>query len=168
MYPHYYQQLPPVIAFASSKKKDDSSGGGGGGNGGKDKGVGGDGGSGSGDNGGGGGSDTGGGGGSDNTGGGGGSNTGSGCFVSVDGTRFDAKIVHKGRGKFKILKDEFGGKHTNEIIDASDVVRCKRFDPSNCAIQSVHHCIHTFYTLLLPFGLTLSIQLKRGIFCNEL
>jgi hypothetical protein len=27
------------------------------------------------------------------------------CFVSVDGTRFDAKIVHKGRGKFKILND---------------------------------------------------------------
>jgi hypothetical protein len=47
------------------------------------------------------------------------------CFVSVDGTRFDAKIVHKGRGKFKILNDEYGGKHTNEIIDASDVIRCK-------------------------------------------
>ena len=47
------------------------------------------------------------------------------CFVSVDGTRFDAKIVHKGRGKFKILNDEYDGRHANEIIDASDVIRCK-------------------------------------------
>jgi hypothetical protein len=47
------------------------------------------------------------------------------CFLSVDGTRFDAKIVHKGRGKFKILDDEYGGKYSNKIVDASDVVRCK-------------------------------------------
>ena len=47
------------------------------------------------------------------------------CFVSVDGTRFDAKIVHKGRGKFKIVNDEYGGKYSNKIVDASDVIRCK-------------------------------------------
>jgi hypothetical protein len=47
------------------------------------------------------------------------------CFVRIDGTGFDAKIVHKGRGKFKILNDEYGGKHSNKIIDASDVMRCK-------------------------------------------
>ena len=47
------------------------------------------------------------------------------CFLLIDGTGFDAKIVHKGRGKFKILNDEYGGKYSNKIVDASDVVRCK-------------------------------------------
>ena len=47
------------------------------------------------------------------------------CFLHIDGTGFDAKIVHKGRGKFKILNDEYGGKYSNKIVDASDVVRCK-------------------------------------------
>jgi hypothetical protein len=47
------------------------------------------------------------------------------CFLLIDGTKFDAKIVHTGRGKFKILNDEYGGKHTNKIVDASDVIRCK-------------------------------------------
>ena len=47
------------------------------------------------------------------------------CFLHIDGTGFDAKIVHKGRGKFKILADEYGGKYSNKIVDASDVVRCK-------------------------------------------
>ena len=47
------------------------------------------------------------------------------CFLCIDGTGFDAKIVHKGRGKFKILNDEYGGKYSNKIVDASDVIRCK-------------------------------------------
>jgi hypothetical protein len=47
------------------------------------------------------------------------------CFLLIDGTRFEAKIVHKGRGKFKILNDEYGGKYNNKIVDASDVIRCK-------------------------------------------
>jgi hypothetical protein len=47
------------------------------------------------------------------------------CFLRIDGTGFDAKVVHKGRGKFKILDDEYGGKHSNKIVDASDVIRCK-------------------------------------------
>jgi hypothetical protein len=47
------------------------------------------------------------------------------CYIVIDGTGFDAKIVHKARGKFKILNDEYGGKYTNKIVDASDVVRCK-------------------------------------------
>ena len=46
------------------------------------------------------------------------------CFLRIDGTVFDAKIVHKGRGKFKILDDEYGGKYNNKIVDASDVIRC--------------------------------------------
>jgi len=47
------------------------------------------------------------------------------CDIVIDGTGFEAKIVHKGRGKFKILNDEYGGKYTNKIVDASDVIRCK-------------------------------------------
>jgi hypothetical protein len=47
------------------------------------------------------------------------------CFVLIDGTGFEAKIVHKGRGKFKILNDEYGGKYDNKIVDASDVIRCR-------------------------------------------
>jgi hypothetical protein len=47
------------------------------------------------------------------------------CFLLIDGIRFEAKIVHKGRGKFKILNDEYGGKYINKIVDASDVIRCK-------------------------------------------
>ena len=47
------------------------------------------------------------------------------CFVLIDGTGFEAKIVHKGRGKFKILNDEYGGKYDNKILDALDVIRCR-------------------------------------------
>jgi len=47
------------------------------------------------------------------------------CFLLIDGIRFEAKIVHKGRGKFKILNDEYGGKYSDKIVDASDVIRCK-------------------------------------------
>jgi hypothetical protein len=47
------------------------------------------------------------------------------CYIVIDGTGFDAKIVHTGRGKFKILNDQYGGKYNNKIVDASDVVHCK-------------------------------------------
>jgi hypothetical protein len=47
------------------------------------------------------------------------------CFLLIDGTKFEAKIAHKGRGKFKILNDEYGGKYNNKIVDASDVIGCK-------------------------------------------
>ena len=47
------------------------------------------------------------------------------CYIVVDGSGFQGKIIHKGRGKFKILNDEYGGKYTNKIVDASDVIRCK-------------------------------------------
>lgn len=47
------------------------------------------------------------------------------CFLRTEGTEFEAKIVHKGRGKFKILNDQYGGKYDNKIVDASDILRCK-------------------------------------------
>ena len=37
----------------------------------------------------------------------------------------EAKIIHKGRGKFKILEDNCKGKYIGKIVDASDVIRCK-------------------------------------------
>ena len=47
------------------------------------------------------------------------------CFVVINGTELEAKIIHKGRGKFKILNDEYGGKYDDKIVDASDVIRCR-------------------------------------------
>jgi hypothetical protein len=47
------------------------------------------------------------------------------CFLFMKGNGFEAKIVHKGRGKFKILDDKYEGKYNNEIVDASDIVHCK-------------------------------------------
>ena len=34
------------------------------------------------------------------------------CYILIDGKGFDAKIIHKGRGKFKILNDQYGGKYS--------------------------------------------------------
>jgi hypothetical protein len=45
--------------------------------------------------------------------------------LSIDGLEIDAKIIHKRRGKFKILEDNYRGKYTGNIVDASDVIRCK-------------------------------------------
>jgi hypothetical protein len=43
----------------------------------------------------------------------------------IDGLVIEAKIIHKGRGKFKIIGDNYKSKYVNKIVDASDVVRCK-------------------------------------------
>jgi hypothetical protein len=48
------------------------------------------------------------------------------CILFIDnGTRVEAKIIHTGRGKFKILEDNCKERYINRIVDASDVVRCK-------------------------------------------
>jgi hypothetical protein len=48
-------------------------------------------------------------------------------FLLIDGSnvKVEAKIIHTGRGKFKILEDKYGGKYVNKIVDASDIVSCK-------------------------------------------
>ena len=47
------------------------------------------------------------------------------CVLSInEGEKIEAKIIHKGRGKFKILEDKYGGKYINKIVDASDIIRC--------------------------------------------
>jgi hypothetical protein len=45
--------------------------------------------------------------------------------MSIDGFEIDAKIIHRGRGEFEILEDNCRGKYIGEIVDASDVIRCK-------------------------------------------
>jgi hypothetical protein len=45
--------------------------------------------------------------------------------LSIDGLEIDARIIHKGRGKFKIPEDNYRGKYTGNIVDTSDVIRCK-------------------------------------------
>jgi len=47
------------------------------------------------------------------------------CLVSIDGHQIKAKIIHKSRGKFKIVEDEEGGKYVGRIVDASEVLHCK-------------------------------------------
>ena len=47
------------------------------------------------------------------------------CLVSIEEEEtIEAKIIHIGRGKFKILDDVKGGKYTGKI-DASDIFYCR-------------------------------------------
>ena len=47
------------------------------------------------------------------------------AIVTIDRLEIDAKIMHKGRGKFEILEDNCKGRYISKIVDASDVLRCK-------------------------------------------
>jgi hypothetical protein len=44
-------------------------------------------------------------------------------IVSIGGDNVRVKIVHKGRGKYRIVEDNMDGKYLTTIIDAEDVVR---------------------------------------------
>lgn len=46
------------------------------------------------------------------------------CLVSIGDERVKAKIMHVGRGKYKIVEDE-SGRHAGKKVDASDVLHCK-------------------------------------------
>ena len=46
------------------------------------------------------------------------------AVLSIDSLKIEAKIMHKGRGRFIILEDNCRGKYTGKIVDASDVIRC--------------------------------------------
>jgi len=39
--------------------------------------------------------------------------------IFIGTLKIDAKIIHKGRGKFKIVEDKYKGKYVNKIVDAS-------------------------------------------------
>lgn len=41
----------------------------------------------------------------------------------IDGKRVRVRIMHLGRGKYRILEDE-SGLHDYQVIDASDIVDC--------------------------------------------
>jgi hypothetical protein len=47
------------------------------------------------------------------------------CILFIDDAKVEAKIVHIGRGKFKILADCNGGKYTHRVVDASDIILCR-------------------------------------------
>ena len=47
------------------------------------------------------------------------------CVLLINGVAIEAKIIHKGRGKFKIVEDKYGSIYVNQIVDASDVIHCK-------------------------------------------
>ena len=47
------------------------------------------------------------------------------CFLVIGKVVVEAKIIHKGRGKFKILNDKCSRKHVGKTVDASDVIRCR-------------------------------------------
>jgi hypothetical protein len=54
-------------------------------------------------------------------------NNSSWCTLSIEKDMLTAKILHIGRGKFKILAAENGDtKYINNIVDASDVFSCRR------------------------------------------
>lgn len=47
------------------------------------------------------------------------------CLISIDGVKLTARVIHLGRGKFKVLDDGQEGKYVGRIIDASDVLHCE-------------------------------------------
>jgi hypothetical protein len=47
------------------------------------------------------------------------------CALLINGVEIEAKIIHKGRGKFKIVEDKYRAIYVNQIVDASDVIHCK-------------------------------------------
>ena len=47
------------------------------------------------------------------------------CILFIDEVRIEARIIHNGRGKFKIIEDKSNTKYVNKVVDASDVICCK-------------------------------------------
>jgi hypothetical protein len=46
------------------------------------------------------------------------------CLVSIGDEKVKAKIMHVGRGKYRIVEDE-AGRYAGKKVDASDVFHCK-------------------------------------------
>jgi hypothetical protein len=53
------------------------------------------------------------------------SDYGSECLVLIDGQKVKARVVHIGRGKFKILNEGVNRTHVGKIVDAADIVHCR-------------------------------------------
>lgn len=50
------------------------------------------------------------------------------CIIDFDDKIFQARVVHIGRGKYLILKDNQSDEYVDRIVDASDILSC---DPKN-------------------------------------
>ena len=48
------------------------------------------------------------------------------CIVSLDGSIVRAKLVHKSRGKFRIVDDNKNGKYIGRIVDAGDIIQVEK------------------------------------------
>ena len=76
------------------------------------------------------------------------------CILLIDEARIEAKIIHKGMGKFKIVEDKSEAKYVNKIVDASEVIRC-RVKPSD---------VHKFERQLKP---KIRKPIPRYILCSR-
>jgi hypothetical protein len=76
------------------------------------------------------------------------------CFLFIDEVKIEARILHKGRGKFKIVEDKSNAKYVNKIVDASEVIRCK-VNPSD---------VHKFERQLKP---KIQKPIPRYILCSR-
>jgi hypothetical protein len=48
------------------------------------------------------------------------------CIVSLDGAIIRARIIHKSRGKYKIVEDTKSGIYVDKIVDASDIIQVEK------------------------------------------
>jgi hypothetical protein len=48
------------------------------------------------------------------------------CIIYLDGGIFRAKLVHKSRGKFRIVDDNKDGKYIGRIVDAGDIIQVEK------------------------------------------
>jgi hypothetical protein len=46
------------------------------------------------------------------------------CTVDVDNRIFQAWVVHVGRGKFRVLKDNQSNEYSGKVIDAENILSC--------------------------------------------
>jgi hypothetical protein len=48
------------------------------------------------------------------------------CIVSLDGAIIRARIIHKSRGKYKIVEDTKSGIYVDKTVDASDIIQVEK------------------------------------------
>jgi hypothetical protein len=48
------------------------------------------------------------------------------AIISIDEVITRVKIVHKSRGKYRIVGDSKDGKYINRIIDAADIIQVEK------------------------------------------
>jgi hypothetical protein len=48
------------------------------------------------------------------------------AIISIDEVVTRVKIVHKSRGRYRVVEDSNDGKYINRIIDAGDVIQVEK------------------------------------------